>query len=86
MFVLLGVQLALALAGVAALVGLGNAMSGHAVPFAHDDVPMLFPAMAVVVLGVPALLLAARNHRALSRTLAFAPYPVAVALMLWGWL
>ena len=27
MFVLLGVQLALALAGVAALVGLGNAMS-----------------------------------------------------------
>ena len=55
-------------------------------PFANDDVPMLFPAIAVVVLGVPALLLAARNHRALSRTLAFAPYPVAVALMLWAWL
>ena len=58
----------------------------HAVPFAHDDVPMLFPAIAVVALGVPALLLAARKHRALSTTLALAPYPVAAVLMLWAWL
>jgi hypothetical protein len=85
MFVSLGGQLALAVAGVAILVALGNAMSGHSVPFAHDDVPMLYPAIMVVILGVPALLLAGRN-RTVATILTFAPYPVAIALMAWSWL
>ena len=85
MWVSLGVQLALAVAGVVALVGLANAMSAHAVPFAHDDVPMLFPAIAVVVLGTAALMLRRHDRRALSAILTFAPFPVAAALMTWAW-
>ena len=85
MWVSLGVQLALALAGLAAIVGLGNAMSGHAVAFASDDLPLLFPAGMVAVLGAAALLLAARSHRVLSTMLAWAPFPAAIALMTWSW-
>jgi hypothetical protein len=39
----------------------------------------------VVILGVPALLLAGRN-RTVATILTFAPYPVAIALMAWSWL
>ena len=85
MWVSLGAQLALALAGLAAVVGLGNAMAGHSVAFASDDVPLLFPAGMVVVLGAAALLLAARNQRALSTMLTWAPFPAAIALMVWSW-
>ena len=85
MWVSLVAQLALALAGLAAVVGLGNAMSGHSVAFASDDVPLLFPAGMVVVLGATALLLASRNQRALSTILAWSPFPAAIALMAWSW-
>ena len=85
MFVWLGLQLALAVAGFAAVVGLANAMSQHSVPFASDDVPLLFPALSVLVLGGLALLLWGRNHRTLSTILANMPYPVSIALMAWAW-
>ena len=85
LFVLLGVQLALAFAGVAFVVGLANAMSAHSVPFAHDDIPLLFPLAAVLVLGGLALVLWGRN-RTLATILSLAPLPVALALMLWAWM
>ena len=85
MYVLLGVQLAIAVAVVVFVVGLANAMSAHSVPFAHDDVPLLFPLGAVLVLGGSALGLWGRN-RTLATVLALSPFPVAFALMLWAWL
>ncbi len=84
MFVLLGVQFALALAVVVFVVGLANAMSAHSVPFAHDDIPLLFPLGAVVVLGGLALGLWGRS-RTLATVLALLPLPVALALMFWAW-
>jgi predicted phage tail protein len=84
MFVLLGVQLAFAVAVVVFIVGLANAMSAHSVPFAHDDVPLLFPLGTVLVLGGLALVLWDRNRTA-ATILSLLPMPVALALMLWAW-
>jgi hypothetical protein len=84
MILLLALQLALALAGFVFVIGLANAMSTHSVPFAHDDVPLLFPLIAVVVLGAAALLLSGRNPRT-ARFLSLMPFPVAIALMFWAW-
>ena len=85
MYVMLGCQLALAAAGFAAIAGLANAMAQHAVAFAHDDVPMLFPLIAVVVLGAAALLAWRGGRRTLATILSLAPFPVAAALMIWAW-
>jgi len=84
MIVLLGVQLALALAGVLFVTGLASAMAGRSVHFAHDDVPLLYPLIAVVVLGGAALLVWGRNVRA-ATILSLLPFPVAAALMYWAW-
>ncbi len=86
MWVALGVQLALALAGIVAIIGLADGMAGHAVAFAHDDVPMLFPALAVIVLGAAALLLRRNDRRTLATILTLAPFPVAAVLMAWAWM
>ena len=85
MFVLLGVQLALALGGLVFVTGLASAMAGHSVPFSHDDYPMFYPAVLVVVLGGAALLLWGRNGRA-ATILSLLPFPVAIALMAWAWM
>ena len=85
MLVLLGVQLAIAVAGLVYVTGLASALSQHDVAIAHDDVPLFYPLIAVLVLGIPALLLWKRDRPALSTILAIAPFPVAIALMVWAW-
>ena len=85
MFVLLGVQLALALAGLLFVTNLASAMAGGSVPFAHDDVPLLYPLIAVIVLGGAALVLWGRSRRT-SMILSLLPFPAAIALMCWAWL
>ena len=84
MFVLLGVQFAFAVGIVVFVVGLANAMSAHSVPFARDDVPLLFPIGTVLVLGGLALALWGRNRHA-ATILSLCPLPVALALMYWAW-
>jgi hypothetical protein len=84
MIVLLVLQLMLALAGVLLVGSLASAMAQGPVAFAHDDVPLLFPLIAVFVLGGAALLLWRASRRA-SVILSLAPFPVAAALMSWAW-
>jgi predicted phage tail protein len=67
------------------VVGLADAMAGHSVPFAYDDVPLLFPLGAVLVLGGLALMLWSQNRHA-ATILAMCPFPVALALMYWAWM
>jgi len=85
MVVLLGIQLALSLAGLLFVTGLASAMAGGSVPFAHDDVPLLYPLIAVIVFGAAALVLWGRSRRT-STILSLLPFPVAIALMCWTWL
>ena len=84
MIVLLALQLLLALAGVLLVSSLASAMAQGPVAFAHDDIPLLFPLIAVIVLGGAALLLWRRSRRA-SVVLSLVPFPVAAALMFWAW-
>jgi len=84
-FILIGVQLAIAVAGLVYVTGLARAMSQHEVAIAHDDVPMFYPLITVLVFGALALGLWGRN-RTLATILAIAPFPAAIALMLWAWM
>jgi hypothetical protein len=84
MFAALGVQLALALGGLVYVAGLADAMAQHRVALAADDVPLAYPAIAVVVFGGAALYLAGSNRR-LAAVLALAPFPVAALVMAWSW-